>query len=247
MIERINTDKPECILFFNPMSSDICFWKNNIPESLINNYEIIFINYPGYNSPMEKINSFQELADYYESKLLSKINKPMHLIGYSYGGLLIQHIIQKEYQNLKTVTLVACSNKLAVRDKEIVSVLKNVIVKDMYLFSRILSLFSHKPNEINENPLLGLQKFSNLKITTSNYEPVLQQLNHLSKLKDITIREQSTKTLIIYGEQDRLIDMTTLNRFKAFLKKIKIIKLKNESHIIEISKVYKHIVEFIKH
>lgn len=71
MIERINIDKPECLVFFNPMSSDICFWKNSIPQELINNYEIIFIDYPGYNSPMEQLNSFNDLATYYHKLLLS--------------------------------------------------------------------------------------------------------------------------------------------------------------------------------
>jgi pimeloyl-ACP methyl ester carboxylesterase len=246
MIERINIDKSECLVFFNPMSSDICFWKNSIPQELINNYEIIFIDYPGYNSPMDQLNSFDDLATYYHKLLLCKITKPIHLIGYSYGGLLIQHLLNNKYQHLKSVILIACSNKLAVRDKEIVSILKNVIVKDLYLFSRLLSLFSHKPKEINENPLIGLQKFSNLKITTKNYKPVLQQLNHVLQLKEIDIRKQSTKSLLIYGEEDRLIDITTLNRFQNLLNNIKIVKLNNESHIIEISKVFKHIIKFLK-
>lgn len=246
MIERINIDKPECIVFFNPMSSDIGFWKNNIPSELINNYEIIFIDYPGYNSQMEVIKSFDDLATYYHELLLSKITKPMHLIGYSYGGLLIQHLIKIKYYNLRSIILVACSNKLAPRDKEIVSILKNVIVKDLYVFSRLLSLFSHKPNEINENPLIGLQKFSNIRITTKNIDPILQQLNHVLQLKEINIRKQTAKSLLIYGEEDHLIDVTTLDSFQNLLKNITIIKLNNESHIIEINKVFDQIIKFLK-
>lgn len=245
MIERINTDKPECLIFFNPMSSDICFWKNSIPQELINNYEVIFVDYPGYNSPIKQLKSFNDLATYYHNLLLCKITKPMHLIGYSYGGLLIQHLLNNKYQHLKSITLVACSNKLAIRDKEIVSILKNVIVNDLYLFSRLLTLFSHKPEEINNNPLIGLQKFSNLKITTKSYKPILQQLNHVLQLKEVDIRKQSTKSILIYGEDDRLIDMTTINRFQKSLNNITIVKLNDESHIIEINKVFKHIINFL--
>ncbi len=246
MIKRINTHNPECLVFFNPMSSDICFWKNSIPQELINNYEIIFIDYPGYNSPLKEFKSFNDLATHYHEELICKIKKPMHLIGYSYGGLLIQHLLNNEYPYLKSIILVGCSNKLAPRDKEIVSILKSIISHDLYLFSRLLSLFSHRPNEINDNPLIGLQKFSNIKLTTANHKPVLQQLNHILKIKEIDIREQATKSLLIYGEQDRLIDITTIDRFKKLLHNIKFVKLDDESHIADIDKVYKQIVKFLK-
>lgn len=246
MIEKINKDKQECLVFFNPMCSDINFWKKKIPQELVNNYEVNFINYPGYNSSFIPFKTFDELATYYHNELLSDIKKPMHLIGYSYGGLLIQHLLNNKYQNLKSVTLIACSNKLAVRDKEIVSVLKDLVAKDLYLFSRVLTLFSHKPEEINNNPLIGLQKFSNLKLTVKDYKPILQQLNHVLKIKEIKIKKQSTTTMLIYGEQDRLVDTSTINRFKGFLNKLEIIKLTDESHIIEMETIFKHLINFLK-
>jgi len=246
MIERINKNQEECLIFFNPMSSDLCFWKNVIPQELKKEYEVIFVDYPGYNSPFIPFKSFEELSDYYHYELLSNIDKPMHLIGYSYGGLLVQHLLNNKYANLKTVTLIGCSNKLAVRDKEIVSILKSIVANDLYLFSRALSIFSHKPEDIDANPLIGLKKFSNLKLTVKDHLPILQQLNHILKIKEIEVRKQSTNALLIYGEHDRLIDLSTISRFKGFLDNLEIRELTNESHIISLEKVFVLITKFLK-
>ena len=246
MIQRINKGNPESLLFFNPMSCDINFWKKTIPSELINNYDVLLINYPGYSSPFIPFPSFQDLADYYHKKVLSKLDKPMHLIGYSYGGLLVQHLLNNHYDNLESVTLIGCSNKLAVRDREIVSIFKNIVTKDLYLFSRILSILSHNPEEIEQNPLIGLQKFSNLKLTVEDYQPILQQLNHILKVKEIEVRDQQVPAMLIYGDQDRLIETSTINRFKEFLEHLEIVKLKGESHILDMENVFHHIVKFLK-
>ena len=246
MIEQIDSDKEECLVFFNPMGSSIHFWKRDFPQKLINNYEVIFVDYPGYNSQYIPIKSFDELASFYDKKLLSIIQKPMHFIGYSYGGLLILHLLNNKYQNLKSATLISCSNKLTIRDKEVVSVMKKIISYDMHLFSRTLSLFSHKPEQINNNPLIGLQTFSNLKLTIKDNRPVVQQLNHLLQMGEIKVKNQTVKSMLIYGEEDRLIDTSTLNRFNSFFKNLEIKKLENESHIIDTKKIFNHIIEFIK-
>ncbi len=246
-IERINSDKSESLLFFCPMCSDTYFWKNYIPEELMNNYEIIFVNYPGYGcSPMREFASMRELANYYRTTILNKNKKPMHIIGYSYGGMLIQYLLETEYEYLESVILIACSNWLTLRDKEIVSVLKEIIVNDLYLFARTLSLFSHKAPDINKNPLIALQKFSNLKIATKDSSPILQQLNHILKQDGASVRKKEEKALFIYGKEDQLIDKKTLNEFREIYSNIDIEELENEAHIIDIDKIFKYIIKFLK-
>ena len=89
-ITKLNIDKEESIIFLNPLASDVAFWKNN---DLLNKYEIILIDYSGYNSEYKIIKSIDELAQLLKSTIFTKIEKPFHIIGYSYGGYLLQYLI----------------------------------------------------------------------------------------------------------------------------------------------------------
>jgi hypothetical protein len=141
---------------------------------------------------------------------------------------------------------VACANRLTPRDKEILSVLKNLAERDLYLFCRALTLFSHKPEEVNGNPLMGLQKFSNMKLSVSGNDPILQQINHILQVSQIHIPEQQTNTLLVYGAEDRLIDLDTLDQFHSCFENLRLVKLEGESHIVDPDKLFYHITEFLK-
>jgi|GEM_PF-1872554 len=246
MVQSINKSAEECLVFFNPLSSDSRFWRNTIPERLLNRFEVIFYEYPGYNSPFIRLNSFNELASYVNDQILDKIEKPIHLIGYSYGGLLVQHLLNLQPHNLKSAILIACANKILPRDKEILSVLKKLSEIDMYLFCRVLTLFSHGYADINSNPLLGLQKFSNLKLAIPDSIPILQQINHILRTSNIAIQKQATRTLLLYGSDDRVIDAETLDCFNEYLENLSLKKLQGEAHIINPRKMYYHINQFLK-
>ncbi len=246
MIERINNDKPESIVFFNPMGTDLCFWKKKTPSYFINNYEVIFINYPGYNCLMETVDSFRDLADYYHEELLSQLEKPFHLVGYSYGGLLIQHILQREYAYVKSVSLIACSHKLSARDKENIYVLNEINAYNRFLFAKTLALLSYGPKAWAINPLLPIQIYANIKTTMKDHLPISQQLKHILDLKDITFPKVSVKALIIYGDQDQLMHAESLRAIEDLFESIKLIKLKNQYHMIDIDLIYKYLIKFIK-
>jgi pimeloyl-ACP methyl ester carboxylesterase len=244
-IIKINKHNTESLVFLNPMASDSCFWKNNLPDELANKYEIIFINYSGYNSPFVELQSFQDLSNYVHTEVLSKLKKPFHLIGYSYGGFLAQHLLKNNYSNLKSTILIGCSYKLTPKDKETASVLKNIIEQDLYLFCRTLTLLSHSPEDLNKNPLMGLQKFSNLKLAIERKESIIQQLDHILKLKEIQHTIHLGKSMVLYGENDKMIDTATIETFNNFFKDLEIIRLPNESHMIDSDIMYYHITQFL--
>jgi surfactin synthase thioesterase subunit len=244
LTEHINKHHAECLVFFNPLGCDRVFWKNALQPDILDNYEIILIDYPGYNSDFEKLGSFQELADHIHYNLLAKITKPFHMIGYSYGGLVLQHLLNNYYDTLQSATLIACVNKLNSRDKEIVSVLKELAQKDLYLFCRILTLFSNNPEEFKTNPLIGLQKLSNIKLSLTNVNPLLQQLTHVLKYKQIDIRKQRTPIKLIFGEDDKLIDMSQIDLFAKYFDNMQVFGLEKEGHIINMNKIYNIIYPF---
>jgi pimeloyl-ACP methyl ester carboxylesterase len=243
---KINTHNKEVIVFFNPLGTDSNFWKNIIPQELINSYDILLIDYPGYNSEFTQHASMQKLADEIHQTFILKITKPMHFFGYSYGGMVVQLLMNNQYENLRSVVLIASSNSPTHRDLEIVSVLKGILQHDMYLFCRALNIFSQSPESINENQLMPLQMFSNLKVTTSGIDPVLQQINHILKIKKIEIRKQATPVLIIFGENDRLLEASAIKDFSLFFDNLKILKLSNAYHIINLESVADKVTDFLK-
>ncbi len=246
MVQSINKTATECLVFFNPLSSDSRFWKNGIPKKMLDKYEVIFFEYPGYNSPFVKLKNFTELAGYVQEEILNKIQKPFHLIGYSYGGLLVQHLLNTQQEYLKSAILIACANKILPRDKEILSVLKKIGETDMYLFCRTLTLFSHGYADINKNPLMGLQKFSNLKLSVPDNTTVMQQINHILQTSTIPIEKQSTKTMLLYGADDRMLDLDAISYFNLYLNNLSKVRLNGEAHIINSTKMFYHINKFLK-
>lgn len=246
MVQSINKNADEALVFFNPMSSDSRFWTTNIPQRLLDKFEVVFYEYPGYNTPFLKMDTFNELAQYVNQEILEKIEKPIHLVGYSYGGLLVQHLLNMQLRNVKSAILIACANQILPRDKELLSVLKKVSDIDMYLFCRVLSLFSHGYADFNNNPLLGLQKFSNLKLSIPDKGPIIQQINHIIRTSKIDIAKQPTRTLLLYGSEDRMIDAETLDSLNEHLENLSLKKLYGEAHIINPTKMFYHINQFLK-
>ncbi|WP_343693360.1 alpha/beta hydrolase [Chitinophaga sp.] len=246
MVQSINKNADECLIFFNPMSSDSRFWTTNIPRELLERFEVIFYEYPGYNRPFIKLENFKELARFIDKEVLENIHKPIHLVGYSYGGLLVQHLLNLNRHNIKSAVLIACANRILARDKELLSVLKKVSDVDMYLFCRVLSLFSHGYEDFNKNPLIGLQKFSNLKLSIPDKVPIIQQMNHIIRTARIEIQKQPTRTMLIYGSEDRMIDMDTLDSLHEYLENLSFKKLTGEAHIIDPAKMFHHIHQFLK-
>ncbi|QDP85575.1 alpha/beta hydrolase [Chryseobacterium sp. SNU WT5] len=239
----LNSYNDEAIVFLNPMGSDTRFWKKNFPDEILENYEVIFIDYPGYNSKFFKYKNFAEQAVDLCDNVLCKIKKPLHLIGYSYGGFLAQYIVNQNLENIKSMILIGSSYKLNPINIEINSVLKSVAKENLLLFCRSLSIISHEADEINSNPLMGLQKFANLKLSIDNSDVICNQLEHLLKHKSITFTcDKSLNTLIIYGENDKMMSDADINYYRNYFENLKVFKLRNESHMIPTETLYPLII-----
>lgn len=234
-----NSDNREAIVFLNPMGTDTRFWKNDFPKEILDKYETIFVDYPGYNSDFHKYASFSEVASDVCETVLSTIHKPVHLIGYSYGGFLAQHIVNRDIENIKSLVIIGASYKLNPINVEINSILKTIAKDSLMLFCKTLSVISHEANEINQNPLLGLQKYANLKISVKDSEIICNQLEHLLKHKKFSLNcDPTIDTLIIYGENDKMISDYDMNYYRNYFETLKIIKLKRESHMIPTENIY---------
>ena len=92
---------------------------------------------------------------------------------------------------------------------------------------------------------MGLQKFSNIKLSLLGVQPLLQQLNHILKVKEIKIRPQATPVNIIMGENDRLIDPEQMEKFSLYFTNLNISILEGESHILNMNKVYDILTLFL--
>ena len=63
-------DAEEAILFLNPMCADTTFWKNIVSDRLASAYEILMVDYPGYNSAFVSQASLSDVAESVKREIL---------------------------------------------------------------------------------------------------------------------------------------------------------------------------------
>ncbi|YAR63596.1 alpha/beta fold hydrolase [Bacillus cytotoxicus] len=78
----------------------------------MNDFEIILIDYPGFqNTEYHYVSSIQELTQLVTNTINELDEKPLHLIGYSFGGYVAQNLVMNSNLNVKTLTLIGSSKK----------------------------------------------------------------------------------------------------------------------------------------
>ncbi|EGJ72506.1 alpha/beta hydrolase fold protein [Bacteroides coprosuis DSM 18011] len=235
----------EKIIFLNPMGVDKSFWLNSIPKELYEKYDVVLFDYPGFNSQYIYQKTISETADYIFDKYIRGIDVPIHLCGYSYGGMVAQELLKRDLKELKSVILIATQNKLTTYDKELNKLLINLFNIDLLLFCRLLVLLSYNPSFVNENKMFYLQVFSSIKLSPEIAECITQQLDQMRQVDEIKFPVLDCSALYLYGEFDRMVKDNTANGINQLLPNIEVVKFSNSSHMIDSRLIFKEIIKFL--
>lgn len=102
----------ERVLFLNPMGADSAVWK--MTEQAFAGFECCFCDYPGYlDNPYVPYDSFATLADELIGQLELLDDKPLHIVGFSFGSWLAQHVVhQSRALHIKSFVLIGSSEKI---------------------------------------------------------------------------------------------------------------------------------------
>ncbi|MCU0097524.1 alpha/beta hydrolase [Bacillus sp. OR9] len=110
--ECVNENHAERVVFLNPLGATSQVW-DLYKKSLMNDFEIILIDYPGFqNTEYHHVSSIQELTHLVTNTIKELDEKPLHVIGYSLGGYVLQNLVINSNLNVKTLTLIGSSKKV---------------------------------------------------------------------------------------------------------------------------------------
>jgi pimeloyl-ACP methyl ester carboxylesterase len=206
--------KQKRILFLNPMASTSDYWTKKIKiQTYWKDFELIFIDYPGYiDVPFKSIATFEKLAIEIAKDIKRLIPKQTAVIGFSYGGNVAINL--HKYFSFYKMVLIG-SNPFIYRHER--NFYKKLESSHLSQFTKLLINFCYTEIEKNENPFLHITLYSSLKLTVS-IEGILQQLDHLKDNLNKDIRIENIKPLVLIGKNDRTIFRQVQKRYKIIFR-----------------------------
>ena len=236
-------DAEKAILFLNPMCADTTFWKNIVSDRLASTYEILMVDYPGYNSAFVSQATLSDMAESVKREILDGMDKPVHLCGYSYGGIVLQEILKKGVKDLRSVVLISCPNRMTPYDKEVNRLLDTLLAEDEMAFCRLLMLLSYRPEFVNENPLFYLTVYAKIQAAGVK-SAMLQQLRQMIAMDTVDFELKGIKAMCVFGENDRLLRSDTLSRFQERIDGLRAEIIPGASHMLPEGELGKRLNHF---
>lgn len=205
-IQQINEDKPQRVLFLNPLGCSSSVWLSSLKT--FDDYEVVLIDYPGFGkSEFLPVNSVEDLSVQISESINRLPQKPLHLIGYSFGSWVAQNLVARgQVSQIQSLTLLGSSDHVYNQGIFMIDEWINII-KDMGLESyyKQLAFWSFCTQTFEETPaLLNIFIRSGLK-SCKDPEVMINQLEVAKKYKHgIDFNDITIPTHIVHGELDCL-------------------------------------------
>jgi pimeloyl-ACP methyl ester carboxylesterase len=154
ILQKNEREGQERLLLLNPLGSDAGIWK--MIEKSFEDFEICLCEYPGYgDNPYEAYDSFETLADDLIQQIGKMNNKPLHIVGFSFGSWLAQHLVYRPGDlDIRSMTLIGSSEKIYTHGLEMMKSWMEVyqksgidsVIKQFALWSFYTKTFDVIPN-----------------------------------------------------------------------------------------------------
>jgi pimeloyl-ACP methyl ester carboxylesterase len=227
--ERYYERQQKRILFLNPMASTSDYWTKKIKiQAYWKDYELAFLDYPGYgNIPFKSISTFEHLAVEISKDLKMLCPKETTIIGFSYGGNVAINL--HKYFLFDKMILIGSNPFIYSQERNFYQKLET---SHLNQFTKLLIDFCYTEIEKKLNPFLSITLYGSLKLT-ANMEGILQQLKHLKNNLNKDIRIENLKPLVLIGENDRTIFNDVQRRYKLIFKQGIIYReIKDSGHFV---------------
>jgi len=127
----------EPLLVIHGWGMNSSVWKS-IDKYLRQDFLVTYLDLPGHGKSREvQANSLAEIVDY----ILPSIKYPMHIMGWSLGGLVAQEIIRRSPELIKKVILVASTPRFSQSEgwqnamsKDVLNTFSDNLLKDNQSF-----------------------------------------------------------------------------------------------------------------
>lgn len=202
-------------------------------ETLKSNFRVQTVNLPGYNNtPAVSEYTLNKLA----LQIENQIGEDVTVIGWSMGGLVAMQLAElfpNKVTKLILLTSTPCfSRKETWTEAMDRKVLKNFLVAYNKQPKETLERFTYLTTEGSNNPrnwLRVLKKLTEVEVSQEALEKGLDLLIN-SDLRDL-MRRLDIPILMIFGEKDSLVPVTSKDEVKKLNPKIDINVIKDAGHI----------------
>ncbi|WP_242161644.1 alpha/beta fold hydrolase [Bacillus cereus group sp. BfR-BA-01522] len=232
--ECVNEKHTERVVFLNPLGATSQVW-DLYKKSLINDFEIILIDYPGFqNTEYHYVSSIQELTQLVTNTINELDEKPLHLIGYSFGGYVAQNLVMNSNLNVKTLTLIGSSKKVFNQGESLTSEWIKILnhmgletfLKQLALWSFHTKTFEINPHTMRMFTISSIRGCSDKRVYENQLELIT---NYKTNMELEKIRVPS---LIICGEYDNLYPKFCSEELKNSIKNARLIEVKDVGHAV---------------
>jgi len=227
--------KGETLVFIHGFQSSKSYW---LPycKKFVNDYRIILLDLPSHgnsSAPKNQTYDIQSLAKTFEIFVKKKKIDNFHLIGTSMGGGVASIYTYNNQNSVKSLLLL---NPLGI-DQEKNSELQDMLVEGKNLFfPNDLDEFDEMAIYVTGKPLSLSSYFKKYVLTqmVKKYTFFKRAFNELLT-KTVSIDDLlpkiKTRTLILIGQKDRIINPASYEYFIDLMPNVKSIRFENGAHV----------------
>lgn len=236
--EHVMNDKPPIILLHGFLSSTYTF--HRIIPILKDHYSVVAIDFPGFGRS-EKSRSFiysyynyahfvKECADYFNLD-------QFYVAGHSMGGQIALNMVNVMPDRIKGLVLLGCSGYLKKSSK--------IWIYSSYVpfFDRAISMYIQKKGVVNglKNVLYNhsfitdkhIEEFGKPLADRDFYKVLARLLRYREgDLTSEQLKDISTPSLLLWGEEDRVVPVHIGAQLESDLPQAKMITFKETGHLI---------------
>jgi len=209
------------IILLPPLDATCLIWRQQILE-FAKQYTVYSIHYPGYGGSQfskERATLSAMTEDILSGFETLRIQEPMHLVGWSLGGILAQLAVWRSPSLFKSLTLVNTTSKLD----------RGFNNAEIQLMVESLRSDLHANDEYLSDDLRGLL----LDQVSSDPKHVLhyvEEILHFDGSQQLS--ELGVPSLIIHGKKDRIISSSQYQKLTVGLKYNSSLEIDNAGHFI---------------
>ncbi|MCX8123606.1 MAG: alpha/beta hydrolase [Spirochaetes bacterium] len=238
-VHYLEGGKGQTILCIHGFGGTMDHW-TRFARYMTGEYRIIALDLPGFGD-----SSFIEGQDYSILKQVERVHQfaqklkisQFHIVGNSMGGYIAGYYAVTYPKDVVTLALFAAAGVKSPNESELSKELKKgnnpLIVSDVKSYDNLMEFVFYKPIWL---PGFAKQYFAQKAVEKkSHFEYIFAQVH------DVTLLEKhlntiSAPTLILWGENDRVLDVSGASVFKKGIKNSQLIIFKECGHLPMIEK-----------
>ena len=243
---------PNHVLFIHGLGSSADVWLN-MPNDLNSGFHTICLDLPGFGASDKPlmdytIGKFAEIVIEFVNQIGIR-NEKICIVGHSLGGYIGAEIAIQNKSLIKKLVLIDSSGTLENPTPMLEDYLKTAMNPSKDLLKNIFQQMVVNPNCISSNLVDVFIARINLPNAKHAFKSTFENsTNHqigFTRLMSIN----PIQTLILWGDQDNLIPISHLQKFKSAIKNSQVSIIKNSGHVPFVEKpalVYSLLLKFLR-